>query len=474
MENKVTKKIKAQEEKHQEIPTKKFQFDKSFQEKILQAMLMDNPWAAQFIEVLDVDYFEHAHLKLVAEKYTSYHRKYKEFPSRELLYTMIKDELKNASDAFLREQVKSFLIRVESNKDLGDLSFVKEKSLEFCKKAALQAALLKSVDLVETENYEKIVDVVRSAIAAGNEQSDGLELCEDIDTRYSNTYRRTIMTGIPDLDQKMILNGGLGSGEIGFIVATTGAGKSHILTNFGASAIKAGKNVLHYTFELNERITGIRYDSHLTDIPSIDCYDEREKIKKFYEDNKKNFGRLIIKHFPTGQASCHTLRTHIEKLNIKGFVPDLLVVDYAGIMRSADRNDLLRLELKKVCEELRSMAEDLDIPIWTAIQSNKEGASSDVVDLTNLAESYSQAHVADFVLGLSRQSSQKATGFGNVFVAKNRAGKDGIKYLVHLDTARSKLKILTDEEASRFTPDGELDERMAILKRFKRLEEDKS
>ena len=196
-------------------------------------------------------------------------------------------------------------------------------------------------------------------------------------------------------------------------------------------------------------------------------------VKKFYEDNKKNFGRLIIKHYPTGQASCHTLRSHIEKMSIKGFIPDMLVVDYSGIMRSSDRNDLLRLELKKVCEELRSMAEDLDVPIWTAIQSNKEGSTSDVIDLTNLAESYSQAHVADFVLGLSRQSSQKATGFGNIFIAKNRAGKDGIKFLIHLDTAKSKLKVLTDEEATRFTPDSDLDERMAILRRFNKLEEEK-
>jgi len=35
-----------------------------------------------------------------------------------------------------------------------------------------------------------------------------------------------------------------------------------------------------------------------------------------------------------------------------------------------------------------------------------------------MAESYGQAHVADFVLGLSRQSAQKATGFGNLYIAK--------------------------------------------------------
>jgi replicative DNA helicase len=448
---------------------KQFNFDKSFQEKILQAMLMDSQWGAQFAEVLDTDYFQFAHLKLVAEQYVDYHKKWKEFPSMELLMTMIRDELKHGSDAVLRGQIKQFLVRVESKKDLGDLGHVKEKSLEFCKKAALQAALMESVDLAETASYDKVLDVIRGALSAGNEQSPGLDLFEDIDARYSETYRKTIATGVNELDQKTCLNGGLGAGEIGFVVAPTGVGKSHCLVHFGAAAIRAGKNVVHYTFELNERMTGIRYDSNLTDIPSLMCYEQKEKIGKFYEEKADEFGRLIIKYLPTSQATCNSLRIHMEKMANKSFVPDLIIVDYAGIMRSADRNDLLRLELKKVCEELRSLAEDTGVPIWTAIQSNKEGASSDVVDLTNLAESYSQAHVADFVLGLSRQSSQKATGFGNIFVAKNRAGMDGIKYQVHLDTGRSKLKVLTDEEASQLIPDEEQDYRQKMARKFEDL-----
>lgn len=469
----------SEKQVEKEAPTNKqqqhkFNFDRNFQEKIAQAMLIDRMWAAQFSEVLDVDYFQYAHLKLVVSEYVSYQKKWKEFPSMELLLTMIKNELKNDSDAALRNEIKSFFVRVETKKDLGDLGFVKEKALEFCKKAALQGALLKSVDLVETENYDKIIEVVRKAIASGTEHNEGLDLFSDIDARYSETYRRTIPTGVPELDQRTILNGGLGSGEIGFVVANSGVGKSQVLVHFGASAIKLGKNVVHYTFELNERMIGIRYDSHMLDIPSLQCYDEREKIKQFYKEKEGVYGKLIVKYFPTGQASTNTLRIHLEKLQTKGFIPDLVIVDYSGIMRSSDRNELLRLELKKVCEELRSLAEDMAVPLWTAVQSNKEGSNSDIVDLTNMAESYAQAHVADFVLGLSRQSAQKASGFGNIFVAKNRAGMDGIKYHIHLDTSRSKLKVLTDDEAANFKTDEQRDFRMGVLKRFEQLQSNKS
>lgn len=435
----------------EEMPeqTNKFSFDRNFQDKIVQAMLIDRQWAVQIAEVLDVNYFQFGYLKLIAAVYLDYYGKYKELPSIDLLVTMLKDELKNEKDAVLLDQIKSFLKKVKSNEDLGDLPLVKDKALEFCKKVRLQKALEHSVELIESEKYDKIVDVVREAIHAGNHHSPGLDLFDDVEARYSETYRKTIPTGIQELDQRKVLNGGLGAGELGVVVAPTGVGKSHVLVHVGAQAILHGKNVLHYTFELNERAMGIRYDSHIMDIPSLECYECKEEISQYYKENKENLGRLKVKYYPTSTATAMTLRSHIDKLaSTEKFIPDIVLVDYAGIMRSADRHELLRMELKKVMEELRSLSTDLDIPTWTAIQSNKEGAQADVVDLTNMAEGYSQAHVADFVLGLMRKSAEKATGFGNIFVAKNRAGVDGIKYQIHLDTAKSKLRVLTDEEVA--------------------------
>lgn len=451
------------------IATKTFKFDRSFQDKIVQSMVLDRAWASQFSEVLELDYFGYAYQKLVATVYLKYYKNYKEFPSQELLLSIVKDELKISSDAILTEQVKTLLKRIATNQDLGDLAFVKDQSLSWCKKMALTKALDKSISYAENEDdHEKIIAVLQKAISAGNSHTSGLDLFDDVDARYSETYRQTVATGVKELDQRKILNGGLGSGELGIVVAPTGVGKSHCLIHFGAQALLQGKNVIHYTFELNERNMGIRYDSHLLGINSTDCFEHKDKIKKFYDDNKESLGTLRIKYFPTGVASVVTLRNHLQKLATTGFRPDIIFVDYAGIMRSTSKYELLRLELKKVCEELREFADEVGVPVWTALQSNKEGASSEIVDLTNMAESYAQAHVADFVIGLSRQSSQKAKGFGNVFIAKNRAGMDGIKYPVHLDTARSFLKILSDDEVGNYLGDIEdekKDDAIAYLRR---------
>lgn len=429
---------------------------KPFQEKILQALLVDRQWASQINEVIDVDYFDYAHLKLLAKNYLGYYKKYKEFPSFDLMTSIVKDDYKNEKDAIVKDQILEFLKKVRRNEDLGDLGFVKEKTLDFCRKQSLKQALHDSVDLIHTDKYETIADVLKKALSKGVAHSPGLDIASDIDARYSQTYRRTIPTGIPELDNRKILNGGSGAGELNVVIAPTGVGKSHVLVHIGAQAILRGKNVIHYTFELRERQVGIRYDSHLCGIDSLDCFDHRQEIKDFYEKNAGTLGRLRIKEYPTGTATVNTIRAHIEKLSHEGIKPDMVIIDYAGIMRSTERYDLPRMELKKIYEELRDFAMELDVPVWTACQSNKEGSDSDIVGLTNMSEAYGQAHICDFVIGVARKEAQKATGYGNMFIAKNRAGVDGVMYKIHLDCARSQLRVLTDDEMEKM----HLDEQM--------------
>jgi len=420
---------------------------KSFQEKVMQALLTDRQWATQFVEVFNVEEtLEPVYLKLIANKFIGYYNQYKEFPTMELLITIIKDDLSNAQDIVLREQCHTFLQKVIKNEELNDLPWIKDKAFTFCRQQLLKKALSESVDIILTDKYETVVDIMKTAIAAGMASSAGHDYNNDIDARYSVTFRHPIATGIDALDEKKVMAGGLGAGEIGIVVAPSGVGKSHLLTHFGAQALLKGKNVYHYTMELNERYVGIRYDSHLTEINSSDCIDAKDLIKDFFEANKDHLGRLIIKEFPARSITCNTIKAHIEKMSYKGIKPDLIIIDYAGIIRSTERYDLPRLEMQYVIQEIRKMAKELDCPVWTALQSNKDGAKSDIVDLTNMAESYGQAAEADFVLGLQRLSTQKATGLGTLFVAKNRFGIDGLQFKVHVDTARSKLRVLTQDE----------------------------
>lgn len=421
----------------------------AFQEKVFQAIVVDNAWAKDFIEIFNVDQcFEKPALKFVASKYIDFYKEYKDFPTIETLTLALTEQFnKSKIDNAFKQQVANILANVVTNQNLQDLPWIKEKAFEFCKRQTIATALDKCVDIVESNNYDEIIEVMRNAINQSTPTSTGHDYNNDLDSRYSTVVRNPVPTLLPRFDDKKILNGGLGSGEIGIFVAPTGIGKTHCLVHMGASAFLSGKNVFHYSLELNERYVGIRYDSHITKIPSLECFDSVKEIKEFLTKNKEKFGRLVIKEFPARTIGVSAIRAHLERecarLKIR---PNLIILDYAGLLRSSQQYELPRMEMQLVIQELRSLAKEYGVPIWTALQSNKEGAKSEIIDTTNMAESYGQAAEADFVFGLQRDNNMRESGYGNGFIAKNRMGYDGIKVKVHLDTSRSTLKILSKEE----------------------------
>ena len=417
-------------------------YGKQFQEKVFQSLINDHRWAAQMLEVMTPTYFDVKYLEFLTQKYFDFYNHYKTFPTLQLIVTMIKDELREGTDVILRDQIIEYLTRIKANPSAGDLGYVKDKSLDFCRKQALKEALEESVKAIASEQYESVVGIMKEAISKGSPSSIGHDFFNDYEARFMKEARVACPTGIPHLDKKSILNGGLGKGEIGVITAPTGVGKSHFLVAMGAEALRRGKNVVHYTFELSEHIVGTRYDSNLCSINSSDVIDKKEEVLKFYE--KESFGRLIIKEYPTGSASVVTLRNHIEKLMMKSFKPNLIVIDYADIMRSTRRYDSLRHELKLIYEELRNLAMEMNVPIWTASQANRDASNAQVVGLENMSEAYGKAMVADVVLSISRKPMEKATGEGRLFIAKNRAGRDGILFPIRMDTSMSKIQVVDD------------------------------
>jgi len=419
-------------------------FGKHFQEKVFQGMLSDKNWAGQMIEVLSPEYFDLKYLKFLCGKYFKYYEKYKTFPTMTILITIIKEDLTNSKDVVLRDQIIEYLHRMKTNPDMGDLEYVKEKSLEFCKKQAFREALEKSVELIQTSNYESVLSIMKEAVSVGMPNTVGHNFFDDIEARFVQINRQVCPTGLRRLDAQDILRGGLGRGEIGVIAANTGVGKSHFLVEMGCAAMRAGKNVIHYTFELSEHETGKRYDSNLCNIPSNEIIERKKEVIEKYKTME--LGRLVIKEYPTGGASVVTLRNHIDKLMLKGFSPGLIVVDYADVMKSTRAYDSLRHELKLIYTELRNLAVELNIPVWTASQANRDSSKSDIVGLENMSEAYGKAQVADIVLSISRKPMEKSEGTGRIFVAKNRAGRDGLLFPISIDTSKSKFDILDDTE----------------------------
>ena len=201
------------------------QYGRPFQERVFLGLITDNTWATQMTEVMRADFFDLRYLAYLTDKYFKYFEKYKNFPTLPLLISIVKDDLRETNNTVLKEQVVEYLTRMKTLPDMGDLAYVKEKSLDFCRKQAMREALEKSVELIGTDKYDEVVNLMKKAVSVGIAASIGHDFFEDADARFIKTNRLPCPTGINQLDEKSVMNGGLGKGELGVIAAPTGVGK---------------------------------------------------------------------------------------------------------------------------------------------------------------------------------------------------------------------------------------------------------
>ena len=190
--------------------------------------MTDSFWAAQMVEVMTPEYFELKYLHYLADKYFDYFTRHRVFPTLPLLASVVRDDLRDDSDRLLKQQIVEYLQRIKFNPSMGDLAEVKERSIAFCRKQAMKEALVQCVDLIEQDKNDSVVEVMKSALAAGVPASVGHDFFEDFEARFSEQSRLPVPTGIEQLDRADVLAGGLAKGELGVVVANTGVGKCSV------------------------------------------------------------------------------------------------------------------------------------------------------------------------------------------------------------------------------------------------------
>jgi replicative DNA helicase len=420
-------------------------YGKQFQESLAQMIMEDRPFADQIEEVLDASFFELKYLRVFVTKLFNYRKKYNVHPTDKILAAVLRTELESHNDV-LQKQVRDYFARICIS-DIQDEKYIKETALDFCKKQKLKEALMQSVDLIENASYDEVRTVIGQALNLGTDNDFGHDFLRDFEARYEIKARNPITTGWDKVDQ--IMKKGLGTGELGVVIAPTGAGKSMALAHLGANALKAGKNVIHYTLELSEAVTGQRYDSCLSSVPLSTLFARKDEVLESISDIP---GGLIIKEYPTKTASCNTLRTHLEKLKKRNQRVDMIIVDYADLLKPSTSFREKRDELGSIYEDLRAIAQEYKCPIWTASQTNRTGLNAEVVTMESISEAFNKCFVADFICSISRTIKDKNANTARLFIAKNRNGPDGLVFPMYIDTSMVQLKVLKEAEAPKITP----------------------
>ena len=408
-----------------------------FQENLVQVMLDDRVFSDQITEVMDLSFLELGYLQLFVKKLFAYRDKYGTHPSRDTMTTILRAEIAEENE-ITQQQVRKYFARILSTENsVENAEHIKEVALDFCKKQKLKSAMLKCVGLIRTSSYDEISDTINEALKLGADNNYGYDYLADFEERFQIKARNPITTGWKVIDR--ITHGGLGSGELGVVIAPTGVGKSMALVHLGAEAIKAGLTVVHYTLELADTVVATRYDSSMTGIPINEIYNYKNKVHEFVQGVE---GKLIVKEYPTKSATTAMIKNHLDRLTRRGMSPDMVIVDYGDLLRPVKSQREKRIELESIYEELRGIAQIYELPVWTASQTNRTGINAEVITMEAISEAFNKCFVADFICTMSRTIEDKNNNEGRMFIAKNRNGPDGMVFPMFIDTKSVDLKVL--------------------------------
>ena len=411
------------------------QYGTGFQIKVISALLTRKEFLVNIHDLLTDEYFSNQGHKWIIKQILDYYYKYHTTPSMEVL----KVELKKLTNEVLQVSIKEQLKEAYTSSD-DDLEYVENEFANFCRNQQLKRALLNSVDLLNAGDYDSIRLLVNNALKAGQDKNLGHEYNKDTESRYREDNRSFVPTPWEHLN--VLLQGGLGGGDLGIIFGNPGGGKSWSLVALGGHAVKLGYNVIHYTLELGEDYVGRRYDAFFTNQPVQNIAKHRKEIEAIVP---KLPGNLIIKEFAMGKATTSMVESHIKKCIELDFKPDLVIIDYIDLLRSKRLKGERKDEVDDLYVSTKGLARELNLPVWSVSQVNRAGAKDDVIEGDKAAGSYDKMMISDFAMSLSRKRLDKTNGTGRVHIMKNRYGMDGMTFNAKIDTSTGHIDINTAE-----------------------------
>ena len=435
---------------------------KNVQEIILRGLIKNEKYCRKSLPHLKKEYFEDHYLSAYS-LILSFIAKNNKLPTTEVLEIEFQDSqfIKHSNS----NEVLSTIRTLDEREEI-DYDWLLEKTESWCKDRAINNAILKGWDILHGKDQKSdtgaILDIMADALKVSFDNNVGHDYFVDIKNRFDayHTTEEKIPFDIDLLNQ--ITKNGLPKKTLNIIMAGTGVGKSLALCHFAASNLNIGKNVLYITMEMAEERIAERIDANLLDVPidqienlSYDIY------KKKVEDLKKRSqGKLIIKEYPTAAAHVGHFRALLDELKMKkDFKPDVVYIDYLNICASSRMKGLggsvnTYSYIKAIAEELRGLAVEFAVPIWSATQTTRGGFGNSDVELTDTSESFGLPATSDLFLALISTDTLEEMGQIMVKQLKNRYNdvSKNKKFVIGID--RSKMRLYDLEASAQTLTDG--------------------
>ena len=207
--------------------------------------------------------------------------------------------------------------------------------------------------------------------------------------------------------------------------------------------------------EMAEERIAERIDANLLNVP-IDQLENMSKdmfTEKVKNLARKTTGRLVVKEYPTGSAHAGHFRALLNELKLKKqFEPDVIFIDYLNICASSRMKGMggsinSYTYIKAIAEELRGLAVEFDVPIFSATQTTRSGYGNSDVGLEDTSESFGLPATADLMFALISTEELEKDGQLMVKQLKNRYNDPTHYKRFVIGVDRSKMRLYDIEES---------------------------
>lgn len=424
------------------------------QTTILQKIVNDEKFCRKVLPFIKTEYFDSAH-KCIYRLVLDFITKYNKLPTRAALDIDFQNKAETSEDLY--PKAVSILESLDQNPQVEE-TWLLENTEKWCKDRAVFLAIMESIEIIDGKkkdlSKDAIPDILHKALGINFDNSVGHDYLQDFEKRYDFYHR--VEDRLPfDLELfNTITKGGVPRKTLNIALAGTGVGKSLFMCHVAASALAQGKNVLYITLEMSEERIAERIDANLMNIqidqlPSLSKGMFADKVTRIAGTT---VGKLIIKEYPTASAHTGHFRALLNELKLKkDVVPDVIFVDYLNICASSRMKGLggsinTYSLIKAIAEELRGLAVEFNVPIFSATQTTRSGFSNTDLELTDTSESFGLPATADFMFALITTEELEKLGQMMVKQLKNRYNDPSANKRFIIGVDRSKMKLYDVED----------------------------
>jgi replicative DNA helicase len=448
----------------------------NLEQTILRNLLTDEDYMRKVLPFIKPDYFAGIY-RVLFNEVGKFVAKYNKLPTAE----SFKIEL-DQSEKLSEEQYSMAVDIVPQlfNKNDVDENWLLDTTEKWCQDRAIYNAIMESISIIDGKHEQltkgALPDLLSKALGVGFDLKVGHDYTENVEERYD--FYHTEEDRLPfDLEYfNTITKGGVPRKTLNIALAGTGVGKSLFMCHVAASSLVQGHNVLYITMEMAEERIAERIDANLLNVP-IDQLDKLSKdmfTTKVNDIARKTTGKLIIKEYPTGSAHSGHFRALLNELKLKRqFEPDLIFIDYLNICSSSRMKAMggsinSYTYIKAIAEELRGLAVEFNVPVFSATQTTRSGFSNSDVGLEDTSESFGLPATADLMFALISTEELDKQGQFMVKQLKNRYNDPTAHKRFVIGVDRSKMRLYDVEETEQtLTDDTPVFDKTPTGERFK-------